>query len=364
MIEARRSVLDESYVLGPTAADQFGYRVAWNRQPFAGGNRASIEQVTLAGDSLFTVDSANNLTRIQRANGNRMWSAPVAGPADSIMGVRRAPRGDRDVLLVITEGDIHVLDTNNGVQLDRQQLQRIASTAPMLIPPLLVYGTLNGTLIWHHYGMATYVGGYTLQGAITVPPQIIGDIVIVVTDRGHVMALDVDARTQIWSAFTRDAIVARPALTPNAVYVTSVDQFIRAYDLGTGLVLWSRLHSGALREPPVAIGDRIYVQTPDQGLVCYEALPFEDFDGNVFWSNDKITGTVIGRHGERLTAWDGGARRLTLFDEKTGDVLDTIPLPKAKALLLSSFDSGDLYAIGDDGAITRAVPRSRAGGGG
>jgi len=354
-IEQMQSALDRRYVVGPTAADQIGYRVMWNvTTPSAG----TITNARIAGDSLFTVNEDNSLTRVIRETGATPWSWPVAGRTDDVLGVRRAMMNGQDLILVITEGDLHVFNTGNGVQVDRQKLSRVAATAPTLYGDLVIYGSLNGEIVWHHFGLGTYVRGYALRGAVTVAPKLFGGAVFAVTDRGHVMAIDAGSASQYWSRYAREGIVAEPAVTRDAVYVASLDQYIRCYRYQTGEVLWSRLHAGPLREPPVIIGDQLYLQTPDQGLVCYEALPFNDLDGNVLWTSQEVSGTIIGRHQGNLLAWDAEARVLTLVDEKGGFVVRSIPMPKVQKLVISAFDSGELFAIGDGGEITRLVPRT------
>lgn len=354
--EQMRGELDRRYVLGPTLADSLGYRVAWNVDPVArreSGPRSAV----LEGDSLFVVDEANYLTRILRSTGTRSWSWPVGDVSDTVLGVCRGVAQGRDVVLAVTEGDVHIFDASNGVQIGRHVLSRVAGTPPVLFGPSIIYGSIGGQLVWHHYESNSYIGGYTLQGGIRVPPTLSDTIVVAVSDRGHIMVLDARTRTQLWSRMAREAIVAPPAVGPTAVFVASLDQYIRCYDLGTGEVVWSTLHAEPLRESPVLIGDRLYLHTEDKGLCCYEAIPVADLDGNLLWSNPSIHGTVIGRHRGALMTWHGRDRVLTLLDEKSGTVLNTISMPKVRHLVVSAFDGGDLFAVGDSGSVTKAVPR-------
>ncbi|MGI9014908.1 MAG: PQQ-binding-like beta-propeller repeat protein [Phycisphaerales bacterium] len=355
-VETTRNRLDSEFVLGPSAADAMGYRVAWNRRAI---NTSSLEvlKAAIAGDSLFVIDDKNNLTRILLSDGRQVWTWPVAGTTDNILGVARARYGDTDLVVVATEGDVHLFEVNNGIQTDRQRLERVSSTAPVVYGQSIIYGSINGTLVWHHFLMGAFLRGYTMNGAILVDPVIENDVVVAVTDRGQVMAVDASSGRQLWSNYARDAILSTPAIGEKAVYTTSVDQYIRCYDIRSGRVLWSRLHEEPLRQPPVLIGDRVFVQTPDLGLCCYEALPFQDLDGELIWNTKEVTGTIIGRHRNRVLAWDADARTLAVVDDRTGNIVETISLPTVTSLKLSAFDSGDIYAISETGEITRAVAR-------
>lgn len=351
-----RSDLDQRYVLGPTAADSFGYRVSWNIDPVA--KRDSGPKIAvLEGDSLFVVDEANYLSRILRATGTRSWSWPVGDVTDTVLGVNRGTALGRDVILVTTEGDVHLFDSSNGVQLDRHPLSRVAATSPVLFGPALIYGSIGGQLVWHHFESNSYIGGYTLHGGIRVPPVISGDLVVGVSDQGHVIVLDARTRVQLWSRMAREAIVVPPAVGPTAIFVASLDQYIRCYDLGTGEVVWSALHAEPLREAPILIGDRLFLHTEDKGLCCYEAIPVADLDGNLIWNNPAIHGTVIGRHRGALMTWNSRNRVLTLLDETSGTELKSVNLPKVRHLVVSDFENGELFAVGDSGSITKAVPR-------
>ena len=354
MIDTMRTELDQQYVFGPTAANLIGYRVDWNRPVFTGSN-LRVRQSTVEGDSIFVIDNNNTLTRILRNDGTRSWSLPVGSATDSILGVGRANDGIDDIVIVMTEGDIHTFNTANGVQRDRANLDRVASTAPVVYGRSVLYGSINGTVVWYHYMLNSFLRGYQMEGAVLVPPVLHKDIVAVVTNSGQLMVLNAGTGRQIWSDFARAPITAAPAISDRAVYSVSEDQFIRCYDINSGLILWKRLHSEPLREPPVLINDRVYVQTPDLGLTCYEALPFQDLDGEMVWNTTEVTGTIISQHRGRLMAWDQNSRILTTIDSETGSIIARTSLPKVATLLVSDFDGGDLYALSEDGNMTKVV---------
>lgn len=354
IVAAKRSPLDEQYVIGPTAADRLGYRVMWDISPRLND---VVELARLDGDSLFLVDADNSVTRLMRSNGAQTWLRPIGTLTDSVLGVNRASFNGVDVILALTQGDVHVFETGNGVQRDRQPLDRTANTAAILFGPALIYGSLNGQLVWHHYELSSYMGGTTLHGAVSAPPALLGDVVVGVSDQGHVLAVEAGNHMRMWSKMARSQIVAAPALNQEAVYVASLDQHLRCYNINNGQVMWDHLHSGPLTQPPVLIADKLLLQTPDMGLVCYEALPYADLDGNILWNNEEAKGTVIGRHRGRLFAWDARSHTFEVLDEGSGGVIDRVQLPKAEKVLVSEFDSGEIYVIAENGQTTKIVPR-------
>ncbi len=354
IVAEKRSTLDEQYVVGPTAADVFGYRVVWDTTPRL---QDVVTLATLQGDSLLLVDAENTLTRLMRDNGRQTWDRPVGSVNDHVLGLSRSTINGFDVVMALTEGDLHVFEAGNGVQTDRQSLSRVANTAGALFGPALIYGSLNGQLIWHHFELKSYMGGTSLYGAISATPMIQGDVLVGVTQNGNVMAVDAGSRVRLWDKMARDAIAAPPAVSDDAVWVSSLDQHIRCYNINNGQVMWDHLHSGPLSQPPILIGDKILLQTPDMGLVCYEALPYGDLDGNILWSTEDAKGTLFGRHRGRLLAWDQASHHLEIIDEQGGSLIDRISLPKMERLIISDFESGDIYCIAANGQTTKIVPR-------
>jgi outer membrane protein assembly factor BamB len=355
-IEEMRSSLDAEYTIGPTAADQLGYRVAWNATCLPGGN-SRLAGVNLAGDSLYLTNTNNLLSRVSTANGATLWSWPVANVGDSVLGVARSIRDGVDWTLVLTEGDIHVFETGTGNQVSRHRLHRVASTAPVVYFDDIVYGSVNGTVVWHQFVHNAYLRGNSVVGSVSADPVMVGDSVLIVSSAGRVALIDLRNGAKRWEQSAREAIVAAPGVSDEAVYVASRDQYLYCFDLRTGERLWRRLHSQPLTEPPVVIGDHVFAQTPDLGLACYDALPVGDLDGNVVWNTSDVTGTVIGRRGARLLTWDDASRRVYVVDQATGDVTSVVDLPRVRSLLVSAFDEGELFAVSDEGVVTRLVPR-------
>ena len=119
--------LDATMLIGPTAARQLGYRIDWEAD---GATVPGTDMVWFrpSGDSVFTLDARNGITRLRNDNGTRVWRSPVGGPVDRLYGGERVTVDGVDLLYILAEGDMFVLDVGNGVLLERQALDRVANT--------------------------------------------------------------------------------------------------------------------------------------------------------------------------------------------------------------------------------------------
>ena len=114
--------LDSSMVIGTTVARELGYNVDWQ---FAAAGK-NLKLLTIQSDSVFALDEDNYLTRIDREDGTRVWRIPISYPLAEIQGVTYIPEYNR--VLVISGGDLFVLNASDGSQIARQQLDKIANT--------------------------------------------------------------------------------------------------------------------------------------------------------------------------------------------------------------------------------------------
>ena len=182
--------------------------------------------------------------------------------------------------------------------------------------------------------------------------------VVTVGYDGRMMSLVARSVSQVWSKKALAPIVATPAAGNGAVYIASVDQHLRAYELGERRApIWEKLTESPLRDAPVLIGDRVYQQVPSKGLMCLEALPIDSPGGVVIWRAEEATGNVITQIRGELLTWDDEAKRLDRVDARLGAVIGSWNAPQIGSIMATAPRSGDLYAAGTDGRISRLVPR-------
>jgi outer membrane protein assembly factor BamB len=345
--------VEASYVIGPAAARDLGYRVDW-QYPSSG---SPIKQVVVVDDSVFTLDELNFLTRLRRDEGDRLWRVPVANPVERIFGVSYVPSLER--IFLTTGSDLLVLDAASGSRIDKQNLEHTANTAPIVLGQFLVYGSRNGMVAWHSYLLGTPWRAYSISRSVWVTPVYEDGHIIAVGGDGRVMSLLAESASQVWSRKALDRIVARPVAGNGATYVASLDQHLRAYDIERARSpLWEYLTESPLREAPVLIRDRVYQQVPTEGLVCLEALPLDSPGGVVNWRATGVTGNVVTERTAQVITWDGEEKVLTTVDTRHGDEVVRLDMPQVDDILATSVLEGNLYATGTDGRIVRLVPRN------
>ena len=343
---------DASLLIDPAAAREIDYRVDW-QYPVAGRNpkHLSVQQ-----DSVFVMDESNYLTRIDREDGTRVWRIPISYPLAEIQDVVYLPRHQR--VLVISGGDLFVLNASDGSQVERQRLEGIANTAVVPYGDSVIYGTRHGQLAWHSHMMSVQHRAYQIAVSIVVPPAVRGNVIAVVGNDGELAAIDANTGASFWKKKLLADVVAAPAIGESAVYVAGLDQYIWAMDINTGRNIWRYLTESALTHSPVILDDRLCLQVADQGLMCFEALPYDRINGVILWTNPDVSGTVITRRRENLVCWDAAGRTLQVITAARGGHVTTLELPKVNRLITSGLVEGELFASSANGKVVRLVPRN------
>ena len=356
-LEQMRSSLDEQNVVGPTAADRLGYRIAWNI-PTNVPAGLHVTNTAIIGDSIFSIDSTNTLSRTTRDSGRRIWQWPVGSQIDKIHGINRTILGGVDTVIVTSETNVHLFDASNGVLMNQHRLSQVASTSPLLSGGSLIYGTIAGNLVWYNYAFGSEVAGYGLNGAITAAPQIIDNTVVVATDRGQVMALTARQPLQIWNRNAQASIQVAPTIGPGVVYVASEDQHLYAFSLADGRTVWRAVHSVPLQSRPTYLENRVYQFVPSVGMVCYDAFSPGRLEGTMLWTQPDLQGEILAASDGRILVWHADSRTLSIADQATGDVIESVSLPRVRHLLMDDSAGREIYAVGDRGGITRLIRRN------
>jgi outer membrane protein assembly factor BamB len=335
-------------------ARELGYRIDHQSRTFP-EEESGIRRLSVQGDSAFVLDGRNFLTRLRRADGHRLWRIPVGDPLDDIRGITYLP--DDGLVLLLAGGHLIVLSDDTGTLLAKQELGQIASTAPVVFGPVLIYGARNGQLIWHSYQVGYQWRGYQISSSIRLDPLLVDDDVAVIASDGTVMVLDAASGSAMWEKRLLSGVEADPTAGDGLLYIAGLDQYVWALDAQTGRTAWRYLSEAPLVRAPTLIGDRLYQHIPTEGLVCFAASPVNTPGGKVIWTTPRVQGRVIGQHGNRLLLWDAHDERLTVLNAERGAVISTIDLPGVRHLVMSHGDGEDLYAAADDGRVIRLVPR-------
>ncbi len=346
--------IEQKFIVGPAAARDINYRVAWQYSE-AG---QPIRRCDVEGDSVFTLDDRNILTRLRVDDGSKLWKAAATKPIEEIQGLNYI----NDRVYLANGGSLLVFDANTGAQIDRQQLQKIANTQPLRYERYLLFGSRDGQVIWHAFEVEFQWRGFQVAKSIQVPLLLADrNVVVAVGSDGTIMALNPANTGMFWSKRLLSPVIAQPAAGNGVLYVAGQDQYIHALDLGNGRTLWRTLFDTPLSQSPTLIGDRVYQQVPSQGLVSFEAQPADTPGGKIIWKAPDVHGNVILQRRNDLFAWDAAARTLQIVDKAHGSVVTTLKLPKVKFLIVPGgpdSKTGDIFAAGDDGRVVRLVPRT------
>lgn len=342
--------VERSHVIGPVAAGEINYRVAWQ---YLGGDR-QIKLFTVQGDSVFVLDGENYLTRVKVADGNRLWRMQVAETIEEVLGITFP--GDR--VYVTTGGAVLVLDANTGAQLQRQSLLQIANTPPVLFGQYLIYGSRNGQVAWHSGTVGQHLRAYQVSHALHVAPVLSGSYLSAVAPDGTLIVLHPATGQQYWSKRLLAPIVCSPVIGDEAIYVAGTDQYLWAYDLNNGRNIWRILTESQLVDSPVLIGERLYQQVPQHGLHCFHSLPWDHPGGLLMWKAAEVAGNVLFQLRADLYVWDATTRTMTMLDAQRGSLVKSVKLAAASRILAAGSKGTDLYAASEDGRIVRLVPRN------
>jgi len=349
--------LDVTYVVGPTAARELGYRILYQATvPIQ--HDAGLKRVAVRGESMYVLDGDNFLTRLRHRDGEQIWRVPVAAPYNEVQGIDYIPGYGR--VLVTVGGDLYELDDDTGSLIAKQDLGPIASTDPVVYGGLLIYGARNGQIVWHSWEVGHTWKAYQVSPAMRVAPLLLDDLIFAAGSDGRVMVIHAPSATGVWDKKLLNGVEAQPVAAGDIVYIAGLDQYLWAIDVHTGRTHWKHLAETPLRTPPAVIDDSVYQYIPNEGLVCFEARPDDMPGGNIRWTARGVRGDVLGRDGERLIVWDEPSRTVTLVSTGRGAVIETVRLPSVASLQATELIGGDLVAAGDDGRVSRLVPKGRS----
>ena len=297
----------------------------------------------VAGDRVFAMDGATQVSALDLASGGRIWAVDLKPEDERGTAFGGGPCFWNDRLFVTTGyGQVLALDPADGKVIWRQNV-----TAPLHAPPTVTDGRVfavsvenaldvlsadDGRRLWTHNGIPETAG--LLGGA---SPAVSEEIVVVGYSSGEVFGLRPENGRVIWSdnlAATRTVnavagladIRGRPVIDRGRAYAISHSGRMAAIDLRSGERAWEQ-QIGSSHGPWVC-GDFIFVLASDNEAVCLKRddgkvrwlrpLPRfrdeKDKSGPIYWA-----GPVLG--GNRLIVLSSTGEMMSLSPQ-TGDMID------------------------------------------
>lgn len=352
-----RQILDERYVVGPTAGDLFGYRIVWQTEPLA--TAGSTAQFARAGrDSIWFADTAGSVVRVRRDSGETVWRASTHKGIEKVLDIQHLPLGSDDRVYVVTEVNLVALDALTGSLVRRSPFGQLPTTKPAIFHQYMISGTRSGLVAWYQYATGFAWRATTIGGSIRSEPTVVGDIVLAGSSSGTVLAMEAGTTRVVWDRRLSAGIEARIAADSKAAFVAGRDQSLWAFDLSRGRVLWHYFTQAQLLNDPVRIADGLYLQIPGEGLVSFNPHPTDKPEGEVRWKA-LVAGDVIGRLGPSVLAWDQESKTLAFVDAGNGRIVSQMALPQVASIECLPRVNGDLFVCSTDGRVERLEPLAR-----
>ena len=349
--------LEERFVLGPAAADDLGFRVAWQTGALV-SKGAEAQHVSVSADSVWFGDTAGSVVRLRLDSGETVWRGSTNPGIERITAIEHLPTAGRDNVYVVTDLNSVAMDAATGTIVRKSTFSHLPSQAPAVHGPSMIYGSRTGLCCWFQYGTGFNWRASSLGGNILAPVAVSGQVAVVGSTSGTIHALDASNAAILWTRRLAAGVETRIAVDDKACFVSSIDQSVWAFDLSNGRVLWQHFASAPLRNAPTRIADGLYVQIPGEGLVSFNPAPRDKPDGEIRWRS-TAAGNVIGASGTRLFAWDERTKAMSVVDAASGRVIHEARIPSAVHVRFTAPVDGDLLVMAADGRVERLSPARR-----
>ncbi|MEU6473234.1 PQQ-binding-like beta-propeller repeat protein [Streptomyces massasporeus] len=255
------------------ALDPTSGKVRWQRDTPGAGS------AVYAGGMLLVMGADGKVTGVDGASGDPRWSTRISG--HEVVPSFATFTGDPSAYAVSASGDgkstlLTVVDPQTGdvrsdVRLDGTLKPIGASDGSVFLLSVdAVHGDARGVVRY------TPKTGETRRVPLTAPLQqahgtVRGNLAYLMGTGGSMVAVDLDAREQLWSLETGTMRGSTPVAGDRYVYVSTSDGRLLAVDARRGKLAGGtspRLGDRSDRIPaalpePVVVGDRVYGSAPD-----------------------------------------------------------------------------------------------------
>ena len=335
------------------AYSTLGYQLQWTS--FAAVQPGStLEAVDIFDNVIIARDNRAAFTAISPRSGDIRWAQLQGYGLANFVGVVKAS----ETILLIEEGQILPItaDLGQAVLNSRgkpvvQTLGRVVRTEPLNVGGMLLFGTESGHVVAHVTRAGVTSWQYLIGGRVVAKPTLLRNgAAAVVSTNGDVVVLSPEVGSALGRARVFGAIETPAVAGVDRFFVVSRDQSVYAFDDQTCSPLWRVRTEAQLTSSPSFAEGKVFVQVPGTGLIALDAS-----NGQQAWLNSKISGSVIGVRKGRVIVWDGA--RASVVEPLRGDIIATVDLPGLKELRVVPFVDGDLYALWNEGQISRFVTK-------
>lgn len=305
--------------------------VIWKKRISKGGKvqNRSLPTPLLTSDSVYALDSAYTLTKLNAENGQEIWQQNLFRDKQGLS----LAYANKRLFSLSTDGILTATD-EDGNQLWQKDFET-ATRAPLLAEKntlylitaqnqLIVINAKNGHEIWRY--QTTRPQTWLTNMAA---PAKSGNIIVAPFATGEVIAFDADSGMLLWSQvmvgnrpkdlIAVPQIVAAPVIDGETIYLTGNANLSGAYDFKTGQTKWT-IPTGSIMTPVVG-GNTLFLLSNENQLMALEKKTGKQFwqketkpDDDLIWQNMFLLNDEL-----VLT----NAEQWVYIDPKTGDVLRT-----------------------------------------
>jgi len=268
-------VATKDRVFIPTDGGQIGHiyafdrvtgDVAWKYAHHGNGNSGFTSDLLLDGDRVVGVTVDERIVSLNAASGAELWSFPIEARRRRV-GMSAALANGR-VFFGSSNDAVYAIDSQNGKQLWKTQLDAPASTAVAVVGDAIIAGTQGKKL----YRLRQSDGRALSTLDLDVVPEdtpVAGNRGVYVMSEKKVMLVDPKLRRVLWHADSKSKWTSpRPRLWHGWVIVGDRDGTLFALNEATGDVAWSQtIHDKPIR----GIGSddsTLYVGTIDGQVIA------------------------------------------------------------------------------------------------
>jgi outer membrane protein assembly factor BamB len=330
---------------------RLGYRPTWVGYPAITGS-LPVTFFQPYDDLTAVLEQGSTVSILEPTTGARRCSVTLSNPITKFTGIAR----EENRLLVSSDADVFVIDTQTCNVTARQRIEKIVSTEPAHFGNLLIFGTPTGEVLAHMSSAAipgVKIWGFGMNGGIERNPVLIGPLVGAVSQTGDVVFLNAQNGASVGRNKIFGGLATNPVADDQLMYVASQDQSVYAFNPEGGALVWRYRTALPLRTQPTVYGGRLYVGIPGEGLVAFDSAT-----GGVAWKAKGLDDTVIVAAGKnRLIGFDAHAQMGYVIGPELGDVIERVKMPGVAKVKADKFEGGNLYAVSTSGVVAKFQPK-------
>jgi len=322
-----------------------GYR--WDWTGFSGfRGQEKINFINVYDDLIIVQGSRASMTVIDTRSGRNRWQDRLANPLTRFTGSTR--EGNR--LFISAESELFIIDAESGNWLERQRLEEVVNTKPMLYNGQLIFGTSSGRILAHRTDYGLRAWKYEVGAPVVADPVLIGDVIGAISQSGRGLLVSAGSAIGLGHPTIGSGLATNPVTDGQQMYVAAIDQSVYAFPPEGDKHTWRYRTEDELTTQPTIHGGVLYVSVPSRGLVALNPIT-----GSELWIGPEAHGEVVASRAGSLVVWDGTA--IKAVDPTNGDLISSFEAPGLAMLRADTFVDGSLFGVTKAGAVIRFSPR-------